>query len=60
MTDKNDSKLLESLEMTFLLIPPPNRRHLHLLLRFFSKIIENKKINLDFNENISTKDYVII
>jgi hypothetical protein len=56
----NNSKLLEALQLSLFLMPPSNRRHLHLLLRLLSKIVDNKEINLFLNEGISLKDYVRI
>jgi hypothetical protein len=56
----NNSKLLEALQLSLFLMPPSNRRHLHLLLRLLSKIVNNKEINLFLSESISLKDYVRI
>ncbi len=56
----NNSKLLEALQLSLFLMPPSNRRHLHLLLRLLSKIVNNKEINLFLSEGISLKDYVRI
>ena len=35
------SRVLEALQLCTLLLPPANRRQLHLLLRFMNKLINN-------------------
>ena len=58
-TINKEEKLLECLQLALFLMPPSNRRHLHLLLRLLSKMIENKEINFNFKKGIQIKDYVI-
>ncbi|XP_054162437.1 DEP domain-containing protein 1A-like [Oppia nitens] len=58
--DNNEEKLIETLRLCLLLMPSSNRRHLHLLLRLMSKIIQNKEIKFCFNEDISVKDYILM
>ncbi|CAG2100175.1 unnamed protein product [Medioppia subpectinata] len=59
IVNTNDEKLLEALRMTLFLMPSANRRHLHLLLRLLSKILQNKEIHFRFYDNISAKEYIL-
>ena len=58
--NKSEEKLLKVLQMSLFLMPSPNRRHLHLLLRLLSKIIENKEIKFNLSEGTDLKTYVKI
>ncbi|CAG2162925.1 unnamed protein product [Oppiella nova] len=59
IVNQNSDKLVESLRLSLFLMPSPNRRHLHLLLRLLLKIIQNKEIHFRFYENISIKEYIL-
>jgi len=54
----NQAKLIKILNYVLLLIAPCNRRHLHLLLRLFTRIIQNKDLKIYCNDYSSVKDYV--
>ena len=53
-----EDRVQDSLQVCLLLLPPANRRKLHLLLRLMHKIINNKHMRLD--DQISTRKLVCL
>ncbi|XP_071120742.1 DEP domain-containing protein 1A-like isoform X2 [Mytilus edulis] len=47
-------RIKKSLQLVFLLVPPPNRRKLHLLLKLMNKMFNNTKLQLDSEQNTRT------
>ena len=48
----------KTIQLALFLLPPANRRQLHLLLRLLSKIINNKEMHLFTDEKFNLKSYV--
>lgn len=46
-TDEGRFRAIESLQLLVLLLPPDQRRKLHLLLRFMTKVAANAQLVLD-------------
>ncbi|XP_074596931.1 DEP domain-containing protein 1A-like [Brevipalpus obovatus] len=53
------SKNIELLSLVLLMIPPENRRHLHLLLRLFTRVTRNKELKI-FSKTFSNIEYYLI
>ena len=51
-------KTFKTIQLALFLLPPANRRQLHLLLRLLSKIINNKEMHLFTDEKFNLKSYV--
>ncbi|XP_067122366.1 DEP domain-containing protein 1A-like isoform X1 [Centruroides vittatus] len=57
INEDHKHKVIAALQLCLLLLPSPNRRHLHLLLRMIYKILENNELNL-YN-HIMTRDFLL-
>ena len=51
-----NNKVLEAFQLSFLLIPPENRRQLHMLLKLMDRMIGNFENLLSLNKNIKDKE----
>ncbi|XP_053213829.1 DEP domain-containing protein 1B-like [Panonychus citri] len=58
-TSEGDEKIINLLNLVFLLIPPENRRHLHLLLRLLSRVLKNTELKFLSNHSSSMEYYII-
>ncbi|KAK3579133.1 hypothetical protein CHS0354_022153 [Potamilus streckersoni] len=52
--DNTSQRIKRALQLVCLLLPPPQRRKLHLLLRLMNKICNNRKLQLDDTQPIQS------
>ncbi|XP_015785176.1 DEP domain-containing protein 1B-like isoform X2 [Tetranychus urticae] len=56
---EGEERVVNILNLVLLLIPPENRRHLHLLLRLLSRILKNSELKFHCNHSVSMEYYII-